>query len=238
MNIVSNFGESLSVLKKDKWIVIFSLIPVILGIVFYFFLGSYLYGDLLDSGKQWIESSISSSGWSSFLYYIVAGLLTIGFYFLLSWTFVLVVSGVASPFNDIISNRTERVVLGEVPEDIGDSMSRLFSRLIKTLVNEAKKIGFIILLTLIAFGVSFVPILAPVGLFLSALLMAISFLDYSWSRKNLPFRKCLSDVRGNLLSYGIVGGVFLVLMSIPAINLVMLPFGVIYFTVLYTKNRI
>ena len=238
MNIISCLGVSLKTYKEDKWIVIFSLIPIIVGGLFYYFLGNYIYGDLMTMGKQWIESSINSSGWSSVLYYLMAGILTIGFYFLLSWTFVLVVSGIASPFNDVISNRVEKVLLGEIPESVGKSMNRISLRFIGTLVNEFKKILLIMCLSLLAFGVSFIPMLAPVGVIISAILMAVGFLDYTWSRKNMHFKECVNDIRKNFFSYGIMGGVFLALISIPVINLFLLPFGVIYFTVLFTDKNI
>ncbi len=236
MNIVAVFGEALGTFRKDKWITIFSLVPVIVGIVLYYLFGSYLYGDLLDQGRAYIEQSVSSGGWSQFFYWLLVGILVIAFYFLLSWTFVLVVSGIAAPFNDLISNRVERVVLGQVPEDVGKSFERLTTRLVKTLINEAKKITFIIILNLLAFALSFIGVLAPISMMISALLLAVGFLDYSWSRNDFTFRECLTDIRTSFFSYGIMGGVFLVLITIPGVNLFILPFGVVYFTVLHVKK--
>ncbi|MBC98143.1 MAG: hypothetical protein CME63_10360 [Halobacteriovoraceae bacterium] len=238
MNIVSCIGISLKVFKEDKWIGIFSLVPIIIGATIYYFLGSYIYGDILIMGKQWIESSINSSGWGSFLYYVMAGILTIGFYFLLSWTFVLVVSGISSPFNDVVSRRVEKVLAGEVPESISASLSRMSLRFLGTIINELKKIGFIIFLSILALVISFIPLLAPIGVVISAILLAVGFLDYSWSRHNMHFRDCVNDIRKHLFSYGIMGGVFLALISIPVFNLFLLPFGVVYFTVLFTDRNI
>lgn len=233
MNLTKVFKESLSVYGKDKWIAIFSLIPALIGALIYGVFGSFLYGDLLNSGKKYIEDTVSSGGWSSFFFWLLVGILTIAFYFLLSWTFVLVVQGLSAPFNDIISGRVEKALIGESPEDIGQSFKRLSSRIIFTLKNEVKKISFIVFLNLMAFALSFVGILAPIGMIISALLMAVGFLDYSWARKDLHFRACLSDVRTSFFSYGIMGGVFLVLVTIPLVNLIAIPFGVVYFTVLY-----
>lgn len=237
MNIMSSLGEAFGVFKKDKWITIFSLVPVLIGGAIYTFLGSWLYGDVLEMGKAYIEKTVSTGGWSQFFFWLLAGILTIGFYFLLSWTFVLVVSGFAAPFNDIISNRVERSLLGQEPEDIGKSFSRLSSRLVFTLVNELKKISFILILNILAFALSFIGILAPVSVLISALLMAVGFLDYSWSRRDMSFRECLGDVRTSFFSYGVMGGVFLVLITIPILNLFALPYGVVYFTVLHVKKN-
>lgn len=236
MNIISSLGVALGVFSKDKWIAVFSLIPVIVGAAIYVLFGTYIYGDLLDKGRAFIESSINSNGWSQFFFWLLAGILTIAFYFLVSWTFVLIVSAISSPFNDIISNRTEKVLIGESPEDVGLSFKRIFSRLGFTLVNEFKKVSFIIFLNLIAFALSFLGVLAPLSILISSLLMAVGFLDYSWSRKGLTFKSCLSDVKSSLLTYGIMGGVFLVLITIPLVNLFVLPFGVVYFTVLHIEK--
>ncbi len=238
MNIVTCIGVALKMFKEDKWISIFSLVPILIGAAFYYFLGSYIYGDVLNMGKDWIETSVNSNGWTSFLYYIMVGILTIGFYFLLSWTFVLVVSGIASPFNDIVSSRVEKVLAGEVPESVGESLSRMSLRFVSTLINEAKKIAFIMVLSILALIVSFIPMLAPVGVVISAILLAVGFLDYSWSRHKMHFRDCVNDVRKHLFSYGIMGGVFLALISIPILNLFLLPFGVVYFTVLFTDKNL
>jgi CysZ protein len=238
VNIISCIGVALKVFKEDKWITILSMVPVVIGATIYYFLGNYIYGDILNMGRSWIETSVSSNSWSSVLYYLMVGILTIGFYFLLSWTFVLVVSGIASPFNDIVSRRVEKVLAGEIPESISVSLSRMSKNFVGTIVNELKKIALIVILSLLALVISFIPMLAPIGVVISAVLLAVGFLDYSWSRHNMHFRDCVNDIRKHLFSYGIMGGVFLALISIPGINLFLLPFGVVYFTVLFTDRNI
>ncbi len=233
MNIFSSIGVSLSTFKKDKWIPIFSMAPVTIGGLVYFFLGRYLFTDLLEMGKEWIENSISSGGWSSFLYYIIVGLLTVIFYFLVSWTFILIVSLIASPFNDIISGRVEKALIGKTPDDASVSFKHLLSNLGMTLFNEMKKIILIVALSLFGFFISFIPILAPIALLISAILMAASFLDYSWSRKNMTAKECVAALRAHLIPYVLVGAGFLALMSIPVVNIFAIPFGVAYFTTLY-----
>lgn len=226
----------MAVYGKDKWIILFSFVPILIGAGIYTAFGSYLYGDLLDLGKKYIQDTVSSGGWSQFFFWLLAGILTIAFYFLLSWTFVLVVSMFASPFNDLISNRVEKVLVGEVPDDIGVSLKRMMARLAFTIVNELKKISFIVFLNILAFALSFVGILAPISMVISALLMSVGFLDYSWSRKNLKFGECVNDIRTSFFSYGVAGGIFLLLITVPIVNLFALPFGVVFFTVLFVRK--
>jgi CysZ protein len=238
MNVISSLGISLSTFKKDKWIPLFSMVPVVIGALTYTFLGRYLFTDLLGVGKEWIENSVSSSGWSSIFYYLIVGFLSIAFYFLVSWTFILVVSLVASPFNDIISSRVEKVLIGKDPDEVSLSFKRLLANLGATLLNELKKITLIIVLSLFGFFISFVPVLAPVGILISAILMSVSFLDYSWSRKSMSAKECVGELKKHFISYTLMGGAFLALMSIPFLNIFVIPFGVVYFTTLHTQSNL
>ncbi len=233
-NMMKSFGEALRIMKSDKWIILFSMIPILIGIVLYYFLGQWLYVDVYEWGKQIIASKVES-GWLSVLSGLFVGVLTVFFFFVINWTFVIAVSLFASPFNDLISSRTEKISKGQAPPDISDSISRMMKRMVHTFINEIKKVIFILLVTIIGFIFSF--FLPPISVVISALLLAISFVDYSWSRHNLHFRKCLSDVRGSFLPYTASGGLFLVLVGIPVVNLFALPYSVIYYTVLFSKNQ-
>lgn len=233
-NMIKSFGESLRIMKSDKWIILFSLIPIIIGILLYYFLGQWLYGDVYDWGKELIASKVES-GWLSFLSGVFVAVLSIFFFFVINWTFVIVVSLFASPFNDLISSRTEKISQGQTPPDISDSIGRMMKRIAHTLINEIKKVVFILLMTILGFAFSF--FLPPVSLVISALLLAISFVDYSWSRHDLQFRKCVSDVRSSFIPYTASGALFLVMVGIPVVNLFALPYSVIYYTVLFSKNQ-
>ncbi|PIK14588.1 EI24 domain-containing protein [Halobacteriovorax sp. JY17] len=226
--------KSLSLLKEDKVILLLSMIPVLIGIIAYYYIGNLFYVDFLDWGKNLVAEKISSSEWLSYISWIFTAILTVILYFLVSWTFVLFVSIISSPFNDIISGRVEKRLLGEPSPDF--DTDKFFKRMLKVLANEAKKILFILLLSILAFILGlFFP---PVSFAISALLLAVSFLDYSWSRKNLSFSDCVGSLRRSFLTYLFTGCVFMALISMPILNLFILPFAVIYYSVLfYTKEN-
>jgi len=79
--------------------------------------------------------------------------------------------------------------------------------------------------------------LAPIGIGISAFLFAISFLDYSWNRHEMAFGACVKQVGGQFFTYLGSGLVFLFLLSVPIVNLFMMPFAAVYFTVLFTRQR-
>src|SRR5690606_26943661 len=96
---------------------------------------------------------------------------TIGLYFMISWTFVLVISILASPFNEVMSARVERLVIDEAPQEVGTSFSNMFKKIFFIIANEVKKVMIIITFSLIAFVFSFFPIFFPISVFISALLL-------------------------------------------------------------------
>lgn len=236
-NLFKAFGQSISAYKKDTWITVLSIVPVVIGSLFFVFAGKFAYSKSLSYGEELIKQYISNDSMNAILYYVLIGILTIILYFLISYTFVLVVSIFASPFNDMISTRVENVLMGRPVEPIGATFNTSFKKVAYILVNEIKKVVFILFVTLLSVSLSFFPVFSIVSLILSAILLSVSFLDYSWARHMLSFRSCLADVRGNLIAYTLAGGAFLFLISIPVVNIIAFSFGVNYFTCLFTEKN-
>ena len=233
-DMVASLKDALIILRKDKWTLLLSLLPILIGIGVYIFLGKWLYGDVLDWGTSLIEDKVKG-GWLSALSGVIILLLSVIFFFVINWTFVMLVSLLASPFNDMISRRVEKITNGQQPPELSESFKIMLSRLGKTLLNEVKKIIFLLILTIIGFAVSF--ILPPLGFVISALLFAINFIDYSWSRHDLKLGLCVKNLKESLIPYTISGAGFLILVSIPVLNLFILPYSTIYYTILFTKGQ-
>ena len=81
--------------------------------------------------------------------WIIKGLFFILFGGLANYTFVLVVSLFASPFNDMIVDRVLKKQQGEEPS-LELSFKETLKRLPKTLMNETKKISLIVVLSIIS----------------------------------------------------------------------------------------
>ena len=233
-HMASSLKEAIVIFRKDKWTLLLSMAPIIIGILIYIFLGKWIYGDVFNWGKSLIESKVEG-GWLNALSGIIVLALSIIFYFLINWTFVLVVSFFAAPFNDMISRRVEKIVNGQTPPELSESFNIMLKRLGITLLNEAKKIAFLLFLSLAGFALSF--FLPPVSFVVSSLLYALNFVDYSWGRHDLHFRSCLKDTKDSFIPYSITGAGFLVLVAIPVLNLFILPYSTVYYTVLFTKRQ-
>ncbi len=236
-NILISLQPALHFLFKDKINFLLALIPILIGIALYIVLGSWIFGSVTDWGKELINEHISSGGWGTSVYYILSFIMTIAMFFIINWTFVLIVALIASPFNGIMSERIEKQMGGQTPANIGDSIKRTLSKLGPILFNELKKISFIISLTILGLILGLFPVVTPFSIAIAALLLTVEFVDYNWSRHELKFRDCLSDVKSNFISYLLSGAVFMFLITIPIVNLFMLPYGISYFTVLWCNSH-
>jgi CysZ protein len=166
---------------------------------------------------------------------ILTAILIIFMFFIMSWTFVIVVGIIASPFNSVLSSRIEQKLVLRVimDEDQAHAFSEVKKTLAQTFKNEIKKVLALILMSGLAFILNLVPFFYPVALFLIALLFAVQFLDYSWSRHKLFFSDCLRDALKNILSYSVAGALFLALIAIPLFNAFVPALATSYFTVLW-----
>jgi CysZ protein len=236
-NALLSFKPSIDMIFKNKVNMMLALVPIVIGIILYYFLGSLFYEYVMGKGKLLIDSYLGDGTGGSIAYYIVAGILSVFLFFLVNWTFVLVVSILASPFNDILSERIEKQLLDKPLDGIGISIEGRFKKFFVIIFNEIKKVSFIISLSLLSLVFSFLPLLSPISIIITIILLSIEFIDYSWSRNDFTFGECLSDIKSNILGFLIGGTFFFILISIPIVNLFVPSTATSFFTVFWTKNH-
>lgn len=234
---IGSIGPAFKYIVKDKVNLFFTAIPLSIGTAIYFLIGKWMYGSVLDQGKDLIKQKISQGGFGDFLYYIIMAIMTVVLFFVINWTFVLVVSIIASPFNDLISSRIEKMERGQIPETVSQGFSKMFANLFGTIWNELKKVSVIGFFTIMAVLLSFFAVLMPFSFIISAILLSVQFVDYSWSRHNWSLGTCLNDVRRNLIPYLAMGSLFILAISIPVINLIVPPLATSYYTLLWIKRN-
>lgn len=234
---IQSFLPSFKLLWHDRVSTVLTLIPITMGLICYIYLGSTFFSTMMDWGQGVIQKNVSAGGFGTFLYYALGVFLAILTYFFVNFTFVLFISVIASPFNDLLSARVEKIHLKENLPSFAESFEGFGGKIFKTVFNELKKISFIIVLSILSFVMAYIPFLAPVSIFIAIVLLAIEFLDYSWSRREFSFLKCLRDLRKNILPYSIGGGFFFLLISIPVVNLLVPSYGTSFFTTLWIQNH-
>ena len=231
MRALSTLKTSFEVLKGDKVAVLLSLLPVGIGLTGLYFFSEWFFTGLPDQILEYFGYGEVSS---RVLQGVVITLLAIGYYFMVNLLFILMVSVVASPFNDFLSTRVgKKLGEGESPPAVGN----IFRRVWRIWFNELKKIACIGSLTTLSLLLGFFPPLIPLSIVLSSLLLSASFLDYNWSRRSLSLRGCLQDMRRHWWHYGLSGFLFLFAFTIPVLNVFMVPFAVVYYTVMYVQGN-
>lgn len=236
--VFNNLSRSIKILFADKVILSLSMMPIMIGGVLYYFLGKWLYDLIMQKGQAFISDHLGDGSGAGIIFWILQVIAFVLLFFIVNWTFVMVVSVFASPFNDAISSRIEKRHKGIKLLERDQAFKEVFKKLFSIIWNELKKVTFIISLTVLSLILSLIPILAPITIIFSAILLAIQFVDYSWSRHEWRAGECIKDIFTHFFTYLIAGGIFVILMSLPGINLLALPVAVIYFTLIFVdKNQ-
>jgi len=212
---------------------ILTIIPIIMGILFYVFIFAFLNDFIMSYTKPFLDKWLgpATTGQNTFVW-IIFSLLAIFFYFFLNWTFVLIVSLFAAPFNEVLSNRVAKN-LGLKEKPLPTSFPEKISWIFRFFWIEMKKILLIGFLTVVALLISYIPLLAIVSIVLGFLLVAIQFVSISWSREEITATKSMSDLLRNFFSYFISGAMFFLLVNIPLLNVIVPSLGTVYFTLLF-----
>jgi CysZ protein len=232
-NSLTSLVQSFQLLwsRKTRWPLVLG--PIVLGIILYstFFLLAY---DFIGQKLQpWLVQAFNIDQMGFLVRWALMALITVIGFFLMNWTFVLVVSLFAAPFNDFLSESISDELEGKpFKRDRG-----FWSEILPFVWNETKKISVIIFFSFIAFAISFIPLLIPISLWISCMLIASQFVDYSWSRDKLTAKECMNDMRKNIFPYSISGALFFLLISVPIVNLFVPAWATSHFTLLFARKK-
>ncbi len=231
------FPQAFNYLFKDKVCLALSLMPIVIGIILYGFFGNFIFSEAIDLGHKYISEYFSNETMGEIVTFLVKAFLTVMLFFIVNWTFVLIVAIIASPFNDLLSERVEKIYLEETLPSFSDSVSNSLTTFFPKILNEIKKVSFILGLSILAVIIGFIPIVAPVSILISVILLASEFLDFSWGRHSLSLQECKQDLKKNVPSYMVGGIFFMVIVAIPLVNLIVPAYATSYFTLLWIKNN-
>jgi uncharacterized protein involved in cysteine biosynthesis len=182
-----------------------------------------MYLNSLVSGMV-IEGGILATA----ITWVLGILLTLGVYFLVSWTFVLVIGLLAGPFNDLISERifkANNIMVESTFETFG-----VLKGSYKILIIEIKKTSIIISLSLICLIIGLFPILSPFALLLNILIFCANFFSFGWSNLKYGFKPIMNDLFKKVFANIIYGAPLMILTTIPLVNLIAYPYCVVFFT--------
>ena len=235
--LLRSVSLSIKLIISDPINIFLALIPTVMALCLYIGMvfGIFFYFDQL---MLLFQDYLPAKEHATLLAKLLTALLIILIFFIMSWSYVIVVGLIAAPFNSLLSSRIEKKLLQQyLPSSRQDELKKISQGLVSTFLNEFKKLLLIIFSSLIALVLNLFPLLYTLGIFLFSLLLAVQFLDYSWSRHELKFSDCLKDILRNILTYSLPGFVFLLLVTIPLINALIPALATSYFTTLWVQKK-
>ena len=160
---------------------------------------------------------------------IVAAILVI--LVLVFFTFAVVGSLISSPFNDVLSEQTEKILTG-MNNDAPFSWKIFWQDTVRTLISEGEKIAVFVAGMLLLLLLHLLPILGtalyPVlSMAWTALFLVLEYNGYVFTRKHLTFRdqrRIVFRHAASMSGFGV--GVFCVL-AIPFLQFLCIPLGVV-----------
>ena len=236
-HILKSIPLAFKMIFKDPVNLLLAFIPTAIAMALYLFTVVTVFRNS-DRLVSMFRGYIYTADQADVLAKIITAVLVIFIFFVMSWTFVIVVGIIAAPFNSMLSSRIEKKLIQHVDgADKKETMKQIGQSLSQTFKNELKKLIFIVFVAALAFVLNLFPLFYPVGIFLVATLLSVQFIDYSWARHEMHFGACLKDVTVNIIPYSISGFIFLLLVSIPIINAFVPALATSYYTVLWLHRQ-
>ncbi len=163
------------------------------------------------------------------LEYLIWPFLIFSILFAFSFVFITVANFIAAPFNGLLAEKTEALLIGEPINDDGlmdalKDLPRIFKRELQKWAYFLPRMIFCFLLFLIpAFG----PVIAPFIWFIfAAWMMAIQYADFPFDNHKVPFDAMKAALREKVWKNLTFGMVVSFCTTIPVLNFVIMPIAV------------
>jgi len=216
-------------------------------IVIPFFINLLVFSSVLYLGLEFFNRTVvpylpSGEAWYWVLLYYTAWVLAVLLTaVLVFFTFTVVGNLIASPFNDILSERAEELLTGQKTAE-SFSLSELFRDARRVMGVELKKLSLFVVGMLLLLLLNLIPGAGPFLYSVAATLftvffLAVEYLAYVFERKRYPFAQQRRYVLGRkFLVMGFGTGVFCAL-SIPFFQFFCIPLAVLGGTMLWVDEQ-
>jgi CysZ protein len=205
---------------------IFVLIPLLINI----FIFASAFWFLFSAITTWIDSYVSGlPDWLSWLSYLFWPFLIFSILVTFSFIFSTVANLIAAPFNGLLAEKTENLLIGKAIND--DGFADLLKDLPRIFKRELQKwlyfLPRLIICALLFFIPAFGQTIAPFIWFVFAgWMMVIQYADFPFDNHKIPFddmKKALAGRLGKNITFGMLISFFT---TIPVLNFVIMPIAV------------
>lgn len=245
-NFVVNFSRgffapfrSLRLLRGNPRLILYILIPIVINVVVFSltvwlgfdFFGSTVLG-YLPQGDAWYWAALS------WLLWVVAALVTMVLVF---FSFTVIGNLIASPFNDLLSERTEEILTGHIV-DTPFSLRRFASDALQAVLTELRKLWVFVVVMLLILPLNLLPGVGSALYMILAVSLTLFFLSFEYLsfvmvRRQQFFAAQKRYIFGRkFLMLGFGCGV-MALLAIPFMQLLCIPLAVIGATRLWCEEE-
>lgn len=231
--------RSVKILRNHPRLIQYILIPFLINAIVF---SGVVYLGLDFFGSTVVEYLPYGEGWYwSILYWllwVVAVLLTAVLVF---FSFTVVGNLLASPFNDLLSERTEEILSG-ISNDESFSLRRFCRDALRTILLEARKMWIFVVIMVLILPLNLLPgignsLYTVLAVSLTLFFLCFEYLGFVLVRKRQFFKEQKNYIFARkFLMLGFSGGVMVVL-SIPFFQLFCIPLAVIGITSLWCEEE-
>lgn len=243
--------EAASLLRRHRSLWAPALLPVLLAAAAAVSAGS-LFVAYAEELHRWVARALPvlsvTAWWEWFwigpglaLFWLLPKLaLVLGFVLAVVVAFVLA-NLLAAPFHDVLSRRAEAIVTGSVDELKADTFWGEVRAALRSVVEEAKRTAFYLVLLAIVVGLGMIIpgaqlLVPPALLVITLLFLPLDYASYALDRRGHSFverRAWLSRHRGAMLGFGAAA---FGLCAVPGVNFVAMPVLVVAGTLLVVRH--
>lgn len=228
---ISSFIEGVRLLRKDNSIRVLGMVPALMSLTLYtvgLVVGVMYVDDLLS----WvINKNISDYNiYIKSLIYVLSFLLLA---FILYFATFILVSILAIPVCTSLSHKvlTQAAYLKAGNKTMSESLFT-FARMLRV---SLLKLGFILVISAMLFIASFIPIISPVALYFSLLILTFDCMDYAMEHDEQGLGERFRFLFSHWIEFSGFALCMAIVVVIPFVHFILLPTAVLGTSVLYVR---
>jgi len=232
--------KSIDLLIKNKKILLYSIIPIIINLIIYTTLFIIIFQRFAKFTSNITGATSPESNWFNELLYIFLLITSLIIFLIITYiAYTILGNIITAPFNEKISQLIERIITKRISNENVNFWKDTFL----STWSEIKKILFYCTVMIFIMLLSIIPLIGTfltliLGLIFTTFFNAFDYIDYPLARKYLRLREKIRIIFSNLqLTFGF-GISITILLLLPLINSFLKPIFVVSGTSLYFEKYI
>ena len=225
-----------SLLRRERALWPWALVPFALNLLAFGLAAAAFWANLdaLAAPLQRLLDVPTPAHWTGYLWalplWLLAAVMKLvlvtAFGVALYFAFTAIGGVIAAPFLDVLSERVERIERGALPPQ-APGLTGVAQRAVRSVVAEAKRVGFLLALQVLLLAVGLVPGLQPVAavasLAVAALFLPLVYTGFALDRRGVRFAARRRWVLSHPVESATFGGFALALFVVPGLSFFCLP---------------